>query len=322
MKSFFTKICVVSIILPVVVSMCTVRAAGEYGIEDSQAVKPTIDAKDLKLPELWQQNVLPQYRVLVAREVVEAARKMAFDHLVKGVAEIKLGDDMTVGTLLGRSDQPDVKPEFFVRGAREGGIIYRQDALVVEITMEVSRKSILGSIKCWLESHLSTADQKYVIKLRDYIETLKGGELRAFGLAAVGVGCVRPEYAAAQQKTIQLVGDLPSWVAEVVRVRGQADIKRMTADQEKARDAAFADASEAARRAMMLKVEGLQYSGGKSVGKFVESAPELKAGMAELAKSVQVVNGTEVIIGDKAEVTVSLDLKKVWNMLLHYRLTH
>jgi len=299
----------------------TAWANDEYDVEDYPAIQPVIEAKNLKLPELWEKNLMPQYRLAVAREVVVAARKMAFNQLVSGVADIKLGDDMTVGSLLARSDKPDVKPEFFVRGVRENGIIYRQDSLIVEITMEVSRKSILGSIKCWLEVHLSSENQKYVIKLRDYIESLKGGELRAFGVAAADARYVRPEYAAVQQKAASLVANVPTWVADVVHVRGQGEIKRMTANQQQARDDAFDEATNNARKAMIARVLELKESGDANVGKFIESVPELTAGLAEIIKSAKITKGTEVIIGDDAEVTVSLDLKKVWNMLLHYRLT-
>jgi hypothetical protein len=297
-------------------------AADEYGTEDSPAIKPVIETKDLKLPDLWQQNILPQYQVRVARDVVIAARKMAFDKLVSGVADIKLGDDMTVGTLLARSDEPGVKPAFFVRGVRENGIIYRQDSLIVEITMEVSRKSILGSIKCWLENHLSREDQKYVIKLRDHIESLRGEELRAFGVAAVDIRYVKAEYAAAHERAAQLILNVPSWVAEIMTVRGQAEIKKMAGDPQKGRDEAFEDATDNARKVLLAKINELKETGGMTVGQVTEGTPEMKAGMEALMKSVQVVKGTEVIIGDRAEVIVSLDLKKVWNMLLHYRLTH
>ncbi|NBB96118.1 MAG: hypothetical protein GVY16_10330 [Planctomycetes bacterium] len=137
-------------------------------------LSPLITDPNAKVPEppLWKKHVVGQGRLLAER----AARADAMKRLAERLRDIAVNDTLRVQDFIANSDQPDVDPQRFLRGAKTLGLRCREDALVVEVVVQGSRRAMLASLTGWADAHYK-GEAKDLMALRASVEQ---GEERLF----------------------------------------------------------------------------------------------------------------------------------------------
>jgi len=97
----------------------------------------------------WKQYVTPQGRLMAVR----AARSDAMRRLAERIKGVFITSDTTVQDFVAESDEINVDMTTFLAGARETGVRYHDDELIVEVKMAVKLQTVYGSLKSWGQAH-------------------------------------------------------------------------------------------------------------------------------------------------------------------------
>ncbi|MFW5839567.1 MAG: hypothetical protein ACOCZE_03215, partial [Planctomycetota bacterium] len=144
-------------------------------------------------------------------------------------------------------------------------------------------------------------------------------------ITEVGMGTPPADYlkkdnvTAADQMVIETAQTAPMWVNEELTVIGQAalDPERPAAQ---AKLMAFRAAELDGRRKLAERINGLQITSQTTVEDFVAKSDQIRTMMHTFQQGVGVVEGSQKVLDDgTVEVTVGVDLRPLWNMILHYQ---
>lgn len=258
--------------------------------------------------EYWMANVDGQQRLMALR----AARADGMRKLAERVKGVFITSSTTVQDFITQSDDINVSMETFLRGAREGKILYHDDEPIVELTMEVTLQSIYASLKSWGEAHYK-GDQ---VKLKA-VEELSVKTVDTI-IKETGMGVAKTKGGVKVTERVSI--DMPGWASQTIRETGNAAIDKNNDNAAQAKLMAFRGAELDARRKLAEKLDGLMITSNTSVKDFITQNDEIRTGMLTFQQGAHVVDGSQKVMDDgTVEATVEIELRPLWNMVISYQ---
>ena len=208
----------------------------------------------------------------------------------------------------------------FIRGAREIGIRYHKDELIVEVEMKVTLRQLLVSLKSWGSEHYKGNKikikqfDKLIIKSKDKVikETGSGVPPEKY-LKDVSVEVIA---------VMNLATKAPAWATTTLTAVGNAALDTDNENTAQAKLMALRGAELDARRKLAEEIDGLMITSSTSVHDFIAADDQIDTAMLTFQQGVRVLDNTKNILEDgTAEITVEIDLKPLWNMILYYKRT-
>ena len=264
----------------------------------------------------WMARCLAQGRLMAVR----AARIDGLRRLGERIRGVMITSTTSVRDFVAESDQIDVDMRAFIRGAREVGIRYHEDELIVEVEMAVTLRELLVSLKAWGEQHYkgnkvkTQQFEKLIVNSRDKV------------IRETGMGVPPEKYlkdvTAAEKMVVATAAKAPPWVTQTLKVVGQSALDTQNPNKAQAKLMALRGAELDARRKLAERINGLTITSNTSVQDFVAVNDQIATSMLAFQQGAHVLAGTQKLLDDgTAEVTVEIDLKPLWNMVLYYQRT-
>lgn len=257
------------------------------------------------IPEIWK-SVSGQARLMAAR----AARVDAQRKLLEQIKGLRLNSETLVRDFVTESDTISAQAQGIVIGAREVGTYYHDDALIVDVTMEVPVEKVIATLKELHTQHY----QGNLVTTTDITNLTK--TLHRTVVQAVGSGT--PRIDASAQATIKVELQMPTWSTQPIVVIGQGSDPEISTPQGrlKAIRAAQADG----QRKLLEQIQGLQIDSNTTVRDFVTESDIIRTQvMGVLAGAV---TGTPRISNDVAEIEVSINPTGIWEVVVDARRIH
>jgi hypothetical protein len=248
---------------------------------------------------------------------VRAARVEGFRRLGERIQGVMISSTTSVRDFVAESDQIDVSMAAFIRGARETGIVYHADELIVEVEMSVTLREVLVSLKRWAQQHYK-GNQVIIQQMEKRIVEVKEREIRETGMG------VPPEKylvkaTAVETVAIQVTQASMKWPL-TIRAKGNGALDTDGRSAAQAKLLAYRAAELDARRKLAEKLDGLMISSSTSVRDFVAENDEIETSMLTFQQGAYVVSGSQKLLEDgTAEVTVEIELKPLVSMVSYYR---
>ncbi|MFP4353528.1 MAG: hypothetical protein ACLFUJ_00285 [Phycisphaerae bacterium] len=270
---------------------------------------------DKSTVEFWMSHVTGRGRLMAER----AARVDAMRRLAERIKGVHITATTTVQDFVAESDVVNLDTRAFIRGAREVGIRYYDDELIVEVEMTIKLRQLLASVKSWSQMHYK-GDKSNIRHLENRILEVEDKEITEVGMGTPPADYLKKDsVTAADQMVIETAQTAPMWVNEELTVIGQAalDPERPAAQ---AKLMAFRAAELDGRRKLAERINGLQITSQTTVEDFVAKSDQIRTMMHTFQQGVGVVEGSQKVLDDgTVEVTVGVDLRPLWNMILHYQ---
>ncbi len=259
----------------------------------------------------WHEHCTPQGRLMAVR----AARVDGLRRLAERIRGVHITSNTTVQDFVAESDDINVDMRTFLKGAKEIGIRYHRDELIVEVEMEVTLKTVVASLKSWADTHYK-GDRVKIQAMQDYVEKVRFDKITEVGMGVPPARCCKG-YAPEQIAVLETATKAPAWVTDTLRMKGQAAIDTDNPNAAQAKLMAKRAAELDARRKLAEQVDGLMITSDTSVRDFVAQNDDIATRMEAFQLGASVVNNSEKYYPDgTAEVTVELDLKPIWKLYL------
>ncbi|MGC9454609.1 MAG: hypothetical protein ACP5HU_07065 [Phycisphaerae bacterium] len=263
--------------------------------------------------QFWMAHCTPQGRLMAER----GARVEAMRRLAERIRGVRIGSRTTVRDFVAESDQIDVDMRAFLRGAREVGVRYHEDELMVEVEMEVTLRTVYASLRTWAETHYQ-GDQANVRQLDELVVSSEDRVISETGMAVPPARYLR-EAPADIEETTSLAQNAPDWINTTMRETGYAAVDTNNPNEAQARLMAYRAAELDARRKLAEQISGLEISSDTTVRDFVATNDRIRTDMLAFQQGVHVVEGSQRITEDgMAETVVELELRPLWNMVVYY----
>jgi hypothetical protein len=265
--------------------------------------------------DFWKTNCTGRGRLMAER----AARLDAMRRLVERIKGVNVDSQTLVKDFVAESDDINVSFEnTFLRGAREIGVRYHSDDLIVEVEMQVKLKQVFAAVHSWAKVHYK-GDQ---MKLRELEQRTVKTEMKI--IKETGVGVPPERYLVKAPPVVQAVAAMarksPDWVGRTERAVGQGAIDPDNDNKAQAKLMALRAAEMDGRRKLAERIEGLMLTSNTSVRDFVAESDEIQSSMMTFQAGAYVVDGSQKVSDDGvAEVTVEIELKPLWNSVLFYK---
>lgn len=280
-----------------------------------QPTGPTAGGGTRSIPAYWRQHCTGRGRLMAER----AARIDAMRRLAERLRGVRITAQTTVQDFVAQSDDISVDMRSFLRGAKEVGVRYHRDELIVEVELEVVLRTVMASFRSWADNHYR-GDRVKLRQLQEYVEKVRYDKLRETGMG------VPPErylkgYTPQQVTVLQAAAgpNVPGWVTDTMRVTGQGAVDTNNPNAAQAKLMAYRAAELDARRKLAEQLAGLMITSNTSVQDFVAQADEIETRMLTFQQGAHVVDGSQRMLGDgTAEVDVEIDLKPLWNVIVFY----
>ena len=266
-----------------------------------------------KIPPYWTKHCTGRGRLMA----VLAARSDAMRRLAERIKGVRITANTTVVDFVAESDDINVDMKTFLRGAKEVGVRYLRNELIVEVEMEVMLKTVLTTFKSWADIHYK-GDKVKIKALQERVEKVRFDKIEETGMG------IPPEkylkgYTPEQVVVLVNAKKAPAWVTDTIRVKGQAAVDTENTNAVQAKLMAYRAAELDARRKLAEKLDGLMITSETSVRNFIAQNDEIETRMLTYQLGAEVVESSKKILDDgTAEVTVEINLKPLWNVIVFY----
>ncbi len=251
---------------------------------------------------------------------VRAARVEGLRRLGERIRGVMITSRTSVRDFVAESDEINTQMTAFIRGARERGIRYHADELIVEVEMEVTLRELIVGLKRWHQSYYK-GDKISVQDIEKLSVNTQDKMIRETG-SGVPPEKYLKEVPAADRAVMALGARVPPWATQAMRMVGNAALDTDNANQAQAKLMALRGAELDARRKLAEQVNGLMITSNTSVHDFVATNDQIRTSMLTFQQGGHVVEGSQKMLEDgTAQVTVEIDMKPLWNMILYYRKT-
>ena len=205
----------------------------------------------------------------------------------------------------------------FIRGARETGIVYHADELIVEVELSVTLREVLVSLKQWATEHYRGNQvviqqmEKRIVEVREKVikETGMGVPPEKYLVKATAVNTV----------AIQVTQNSMKWPL-TLRAKGNGALDPDSRSAAQAKLMAYRAAELDARRKLAERIDGLMINSNTSVRDFVAENDEIETSMLTFQQGAYVVTGSQKLLEDgTAEVTVEIELRPLVGIVSYYR---
>jgi hypothetical protein len=261
----------------------------------------------------WLAHVMPQGRLMAVR----AARVDAMRRLGERLGGVMIDSQTSVRDFVAESDQINTNMQTFLSGMRETAIRYHDAEPIVEVDLEVTYRTVLTNLKSWGEVHYRGGQVK-MKKLEELIVKTRDEVLEETGMGVPPQRYMRDVDAVTVQ-VAETAMNAPGWVNDTLRATGFGVIEQdRPAGQAKLM--AYRAAELDARRKLAEQIEGLMITSETSVRDFVTENDQIETSMLTFQQGAHVVEGSQRVLEDgTAEVTVEIELRPLWNMVLYYQ---
>ncbi len=248
--------------------------------------------------QYWMTYCTSMGRIMAVRQ----ARVEAMRRLEEQIAKVFITPETTIGDFVGQSDDSDIDMSIFLQGARETHIRYHDENLIVELGMAVKLRQVYASVRTWAKTY-KKGDKANLLKLEKLSITATDEVATATGIAAAPDKHLKdPTHEI--KAVIAIARKAPAWASK--KLRAKSDSPK--------------DPKDAARRKLAKKIDGLRINPDTTVRDFVDKKDEIEASLLIFLKSGRVVEDLQRNAEDGAgEVTVEVELKPLWNMIIYYQ---
>ena len=282
-------------------------------------VGPDQDVISLTIPAdakaFWFKHCTPQGRLMAVRAArVDAQRRLA--ERIKGV---HITSETTVRDFVAESDQIETVTNASLLGARERGIRYHADELIVEVRMAVKLRTVYATLKSWAERHYK-GDRVRITQLEKLTLKSKDTIIRETGMGVPPARMLKRNIPAAVAAVAAVSRGAPPWIGRRIRAVGNGVLDPEAASAAQARLMAQRAAELDARRKLAEQINGLMITSNTSVVNFVALNDQIETAMMTFQQGAMVVPGSEKMLEDgTAQVTVEIDLRPLWDMVIYYQ---
>ena len=282
---------------------------------------PTAEGQDVTALDIpasakafWMEYCTGRGRLMAVR----AARSDAQRRLAERIKGVFITSETTVRDFVTESDQIDVSMNTFLRGARETGIRYHDDELIVEVELSVKLRTVYASLKSWSERHYK-GDKVKIKQLEKLTITVKDKII-----SETGMGVPPEKYLKNAPLEViaitNVVRNSPGWISQKLRAVGNGAIDTEATNPASAKLMAIRAAELDARRKLSELVDGLTITSETTVRDFITQNDEINTAMLTFQQGAHVVEGSEKILEDgTSQATVEIELRPLWNMIIHYQ---
>jgi len=269
-----------------------------------------------KAKAYWLAHVKPQGRLMAVR----AARVVAMRRLAERIKGVYITSETTVRDFVAESDDINVSMRAFLRGAREKRIRYHNNELIVEVDVEVTYRSVYANLKSWGEFHFK-GDKIKIKKLEKLVVTTKDQILKETGMGIPPERYLR-NVGAQSIAVLRTASRVPPWATQSLKVVGAGVVNTENKNAAQAKLMARRAAELDARRKLGERVNGLTITSETTVRDFIAENDRIETTMLAFQQGARVVEGSQKTNKDgTVEVTVEIELKPLWNMIISYQKT-
>lgn len=264
----------------------------------------------------WLKYCTGRGRLVALREAhIDGTGRLA--ERIKGVW---ITSETTVQDFVAESNEIGVNMETFIRGARETGVRYHDNELIVEVEMSVKLRTVYLSLKTWGERHYK-GDKGYIQQLEKLVVSAKDKAVKQTGMGVPPAKHLKTPPAEVLS-VVSMAASAPPWATRHIKAVGQAKTDRATTNAQQAKRMAFGAAELDARRKLAEKIIGLMITANMSVTDFVAMNDQIGTSLLTYQQGSGVVKGSQKALGDgTVQVTVEIDLKPLWDLIIYYKRT-
>jgi hypothetical protein len=269
-----------------------------------------------KARRFWAAHCTARGRLMAER----AARVEAMRRLAERIKGVHVTSQTTVQDFVAESDDVNVDMRTFLKGAREVGVRYHDDELIVEVEMQVKLRTIYASLKSWSRAHLK-GDR---VRLQQLERLIVKAEERIIRETGMGVPPDRYMKDATDEmrQTAAVARITPPWATQSLKEPGTAALDAGNPDKAQAKLMAFRAAELDGRRKLAERVSGLRISSRTSVKDFVANSDRIGTALLVFQQGAYPLGDSRTLLDDgTARVEVIIELKPLWNVILHYQKT-
>ncbi len=261
----------------------------------------------------WMAHCTGRGRLMAER----AARVDAMRRLAERIKGVVVSSNTTVRDFVAESDDINVNMETFLRGAREIGVRYHEDELIVEVEMQVKLATVLMDFKSWTDTHYK-GDRVKIRQLEELIVKTKEDLIKETGMGIPPEKYLKGVEGGALT-VLAVAQQAPPWMNQKLRATGNAAIDTENANAAQAKLMAFRGAELDARRKLAEQINGLMITSNTSVNDFVTQNDEIRTAMLAFQQGAQVIDSSKKMLEDgTVQIDVEIELRPLWNMVMHY----
>jgi len=206
----------------------------------------------------------------------------------------------------------------FMKGARERGIRYHADELIVEVEMEVTLRQLLVNLKSWRVKHYK-GDKVKMDRLEERIFKVKETIIQETGMGVPREDMLKTP-PVVMVATMALAKVAPNWIGLTKKATGYAAVDKTMDNKVQAELMAQRGAELDARRKISEEIQGLFITSQTTVRNFMTQHDSIRTAMIDYQMGAKVVEGSQKVSDDgTAQVTVEIPLRPLWNTILFYQ---
>ncbi len=287
----------------------------EFTADQIQPVKggdlTSMDNMSPRAKEYWMAHVQPQGRLMAVRAArVEGLRKLA-----ERIGGIAINSETRVKDFVAESDKIKTITDYFLKGAREVGVKYHEDELIVEVEMEVTLRTVFETLKTYTEEHYK-GDRVRIHQIEELEQSYQDKNI-----SEVGMGVPPEKYL--KDGNVAIVAQVASfnkWPG-TIQATGQAAIDTNNENKAQAELMAKRGAELDARRKLAEQLDGLMITSATSVKDFITQSDDIRTSMLTFQQGATVVEGSQKIADGIATVTVEINPQPLMDMILYWQKT-
>ncbi|RPI60977.1 MAG: hypothetical protein EHM48_06385 [Planctomycetaceae bacterium] len=262
----------------------------------------------------WMAHVTGQGRLMAVR----AARVDAMRRLAERIKGLQITSDTQVKDFVAESDNINTVMNTFLVGAKETGIRYHDDELIVDVQMQIKLRTVIANMNAYVEEHYKGNSAKikqfaeYSTRVEDTIITETGN--------GVPPAKYLKDVTPAQTAIMDMAVNAPGWASQTISAKGSAAIDPDNDNKAQAKLMAFRAAELDARRKLAEEVNGLVIRSKTTVQDFVAESDKIRTDMMTFQQGARVIEESKKVMDDgTVSVTVELDLAPLWDMVMYYQ---
>jgi hypothetical protein len=266
-----------------------------------------------KARKFWAKYCKAQGRLLAER----AARVDAMRRLAERIKGVRIDASTLVKDFVVESDDVNVSMRTFLKGARETGMRFHDDELIVEVVMQVKLRTVYATIKTWAKTHYKGNKVK-IDRLEERIFKVKDTVIEETGMGVPREDMLKtPPVVVVTAMAMAKIA--PIWIGQTKEVTGYAAVDKTMDNKVQAELMAYRGAELDARRKISEELQGLAITSETSVKNFMTKHDSIRTAMIDYQIGAKVVEDSQKVSGGKAQVTVEIPLRPLWNMILFYQ---
>ena len=260
----------------------------------------------------WMAHCTGRGRLMAVR----AARVDAYRKLGERINGLMITSETSVKDFVAEDDRIQTAMTTFIRGAKEVGVRYHDNELIVEVELQVTVRELVATLEKFRKEYYR-GNRVSVQDIEKITTRIEEKDIRETGMGVPPDKYLKdlgPQGTAA----VALAGQAIKW-PPLATATGQAAIDNESTNAAQAKLMAMRGAELDARRKLAEKLDGLMISSNTTVADFVAMNDQIETSMLTFQQGAHRVPGSERVMPDgTVEVTVQIDLTPLTNMILYY----